>query len=291
MNEAGTVKIVIERDDGRTFTFSDESWRITYLSGLDHVEFSSHYDDSAYSEGAMPNGDHVDKRYVEIHAHMSRNFEAERQSASGFFGPEHLYKLTATYMNTTRWIGGFELRDCGKLSDYEVPTGNIHRPIDIVVQMCFNRPYLKSVDEYGKDIAATQAMIAFPYIDTVEYGHIPADISLFADVVDLVNNGDVSTAFRAELTATGTVVNPVINKGDSYVRIIDTMVTGDKYIIDAVSKKIYKNGVNNFKAIDRTSSFEGVQFTPGDNKISYGADDGELNLSVKIFFNQRYRGI
>jgi len=286
-----TYEIKIERDDGKTYTFGGSVCTLLGVDGLDSVDSDEFYNDNAMSDGSHYNGTHINNRVVTVSGKIIRNVSVERQNAVSFFVKSHRYKLYVKYNNRYLYLGGYEDEDCGVLSFYSSPLQNLNATLTIIAELTFNQPYLKSVDEFGKDIAAIQPIFAFPYIDAVMFGGVVADMPLFAAEVQIDNDGDVKTKCRVELTATGTVVNPAIYHGDQYVRLIDTLKLGDKYIIDIINGKIYKNGENNYKAIDRTSSFEGMEFEPGTNAISYDADDGRVNLRVVVYYPKLYSGV
>lgn len=115
----------------------------------------------------------------------------------------------------------------------------------------------------------------------------------FSNVVDFVNDGDVETYLRVVIIANGAVTNPSIIKDDKYVKILDTLKQDDVVEIDFTQRppSVTKNGENIINLSDRKSSFTGMQLDVGINQISYGADDGENNMSVSIYFEKRYLGI
>lgn len=115
----------------------------------------------------------------------------------------------------------------------------------------------------------------------------------FSNVVDIVNDGDVETYLRVVINANGSVTNPAIHKDGKYVKILGTLKQDDVVEIDFNQRppSVTKNGENIINLSDRTSSFTGMQLDVGINQISYGADDGENNMSVSVYFEKRYLGI
>ena len=54
-------------------------------------------------------------------------------------------------------------------------------------------------------------------------------------------------------------------------------------------KSILLNGANIIHKIDRSSTFIGL--SPGDNTLTYTADDGYMNLEVRLYYTPMYLGV
>ena len=77
----------------------------------------------------------------------------------------------------------------------------------------------------------------------------------------------------------------------TYIRVLTTMQQGDKLEINTNygEKAIYLNGSNITNRLDRTSKFIGLR--PGENVLTYTADQGYLSLVVRIFYRPMYLGV
>ena len=105
------------------------------------------------------------------------------------------------------------------------------------------------------------------------------------------NDGDAEVMPVIRINFKGSCSNPVIKKNDAYVRVLGNFVSGDLLIIDCESYRITKNGENWIHHIDRTSSFTDIRLDVGDSNISFGADTGDSNMAVYVYFNKRYLGM
>ena len=150
--------------------------------------------------------------------------------------------------------------------------------------------HMRGFDEFGKNIAAIQAMAGFPYLCNPEFGGAPTGLFEFSENVILNNDGDVDTYCKVVIKARGEVVNPKIIIGGKYVRIIDIMEDGDVITVDFTANPptVQKNGVNFIGNTDKTSSFIGMELAVGDTEVSFDADDGTNLMEVQLFYNKLY---
>ena len=151
-------------------------------------------------------------------------------------------------------------------------------------------PHFYSVDDYGKNIAAVRSCFGFPYLSGVENG-FRVGIYNFSRTVYVENTGDVETYVRMVIMAEGFVENPKVQIGDAYVRLLDVLQGGDTVEVDMVRNTIRKNGVNCIGKVDRHSSFSGMVLRPGKNLVSFGADNGDTQMKVVLYYNLRYLGV
>ena len=105
------------------------------------------------------------------------------------------------------------------------------------------------------------------------------------------NTGDVECGFVAKITAEGgTVVNPTIALGDSFIRCPLTLADGDTLTVDTrpKMKNILLNGERCF-IFDKRSEF--FTLPAGKSEISVTADRGEEFIGAVIEFKPNYCGV
>lgn len=284
-----TVRIV--REDSKEFLLDGKDWRILSLEGFGTFENDISIVDNAIGDGGIYSADRMAQKDRTISA-KSRNpvmNEVLRAFTLSFFNPKFEYTVYVTYMGKTRW---FE----GKIHMFDLPAGNIYRTMVLTVTFLSANPYLKSFDNFGKNIASIAPMCAFPFLCSVTPGTpqgTTGGIYNFAQKIVLENDGDVDTFCKAVFTAKGTVTNPKLVVNDHYVRILDIMSEGDVIIIDFTKNPptVQKNGVNFVGHCDRTSAFDDMALTVGDSIISYDADNGSNLMDVSIYYNKLYSAI
>lgn len=215
-----------------------------------------------------------------------------RREACSFFSPKYSYEVYFAYMGVIRW---FE----GRVHKFNISTNNIHKDMEMTIVFLSENPYLRSYDNFGKNIASVSGRIAFPYISAVDPNFprvmrgITGGVFNFAQKIILENDGDVDAYCRCIFEATGAVTNPKLIINDNYVRVIDEMVEGDVIEIDFTKNPptVRKNGVNYVGHCDRTSAFDEMALTIGDTEVSFDADNGTNLLRVSIYYNKLYATI
>lgn len=286
-----TVNIRIVREDTKEFNIDGTDWRLlsSGLEGFGDFDNDIAVTDNAVSDGGIITASRLAAKDRTITA-VSRNTQLNdviRQKAISFFNPKYVYKVYVTYMGLTRWAEGTILK-------FSLPTARISKAMTLTVTFLFPNPYWKSFDDFGKDIAEVEGMVAFPYLCAVDSSKAPqghtAGVYNFAKLVTLENDGDVETYCKAVFIAQGSVVNPELKIGDAYVKIIDTMASGDIIVMDFTSNPptIKKNGKNFIGHCDRTSRFDEMVLGLGDTEISFDADNGSNLLQVSIYYNKLY---
>ena len=287
---ANMVLIRIVRSDGKSFILGTGAWRILSdgLKGIDFPNFSVYSDKNGVGDGALLSGKRIDDRDVQITCKSvdpSAN-QPIREATMAFFNPKFTFKLFITYQGVTKWIEG-------ELQGFSCPSENIHRPMTLTVKFYCKDPMLKSVDDFGKDIASISAGFGFPYIESVTEKVIPcyAGIFNFNHEVVINNDGDAMTYPRVTINFSGHVVNPKIYKDNYYVRILGSFYEGDVVVIDFENCTIRKNGVNWIQHIDRSSTFTEMGLDIGDSKIGFQADDGDGNMAVFVYYNKLFLGL
>lgn len=275
------------RSDKKEFVIDGTDWKIpsdSGLSGIGMFENDITTVDNAAGDGGIITSDRIaqkDRSIVAVSVNPNLN-DVLRREAVSFFNSKFVYKVYITYMGLTRW---FE----GKIYKFNLPNGNVYRRMTLSVTFLCPNPFLKSYEDFGKNIASVVPMSGFPYLCPQNIG-VTAGKFNFAKMVVLENDGDVETYCKAVFKANGTVENPKLSIRNSYVRIIDTMREGDVIIMDftASPPTIEKNGVNYIGHCDRASAFDEMILNVGDTEISFDADDGSNQLEVSIYYNKLY---
>lgn len=283
------VKVKIVRSDGKEFSLNTDDWKIPSdgLEGFGLIENDITVTSNAVGDGGIVSSSRLAEKDRTIVA-KSRNpvlNEVLRRHAISFFSPKYDYKVYVTYMGETRWCEG-------KIYKFSLPNENVNRNMTLTVTFLCPNPYLKSYEDFGKNIAALIPMIGFPYLCATGIG-ITGGRFEFAKKVYLENDGDVDTFCRAVLKANGDVSNPCLHIDDGYVRIVDSMVDGDVIEIDftQMPPTVKKNGENCIGRCDRTSTFDEMVLKVGSSAISFSAADGDAYLDVSIYYNKLYAAL
>ena len=281
-----SVLVKFVRSDGAEFTLNDNHWKIPSdgLEGFGSFDNDISIVSNAVGDGGIVTSARVSQKDRTVKA-ISRNAdmaEILRNEATAFFNPKMTYKVYLTYMGRTRWAEG-------RVEKFSLSTGNIHQYMTLMVTVLFADPYLRSYEDFGKDIASVSGSAGFPYLCVSGQG-APTGIFNFASMVDLTNDGDVEAYCKVVITASGTVTNPKILINGHYVRVIDEMHEGDVIIMDFAANPptVRKNGANYIGHCDRTSEFDQMSLSIGHSSLQYDADHGSNMMSVSVYYNKLY---
>lgn len=287
------VSVRIVRSDRKEFNIDGTDWKIISegLEGWGMFENDITTIDNAVGDGGIIASDRIAQKDRTIVAKSSNRHinDILRKAALSFFNGKFDYSIYLTYMGTTRWCEG-------RICKFDLPTGNVNRAMTLSVTFLCPNPFLKSFDNFGRNIAAITGMCGFPYLCSKTDG-TPKGVTggrfNFAQIIVLENDGDVDTYCKAVFTARGEVVNPKLTVNGSYVRLLDTMQAGDAIVIDFTKNPptVDKNGANYIGHCDRTSAFDEMALVVGDSEISFDADTGSNLLDVSIYYNKLYGAI
>lgn len=286
---ANLVLVKIIRSDSKAFLLGTSPWKILSngLTGIDFPNFSIYSDKNGTGDGALLSGKRIDDRDIQIKCRNldTANNKSIRAAAISFFSPKFSYKVYVTYQGVTRWADA-------ELEAFKCPSENIYRPMNLTVKFFCKDGFLKSVDNFGKDIASISPGFGFPYIEALS-PLIPvyASIYNYNNAVTINNDGDAMTYPRVTINFKGEVTNPKIYKDDYYVRILDTFENGDVVEMDFEKCTITKNGTNWIQYIDRSSTFTEMGLDIGDSTVGFEADDGDSYMSVYVYYNKLYLGL
>lgn len=290
-------KITVVRNDDKKFDielmgFNNTGW-VFLKDGLEGFgEFEREISTTSIARG---NGDLIlsrrqgKKDRTIRFTNIKRNYlESERRSLLDFFRPDGTYKVYITYAGTTLWQEAEILK-------FKAPTPPKGKKLTCELIFLFPSPSWKSYDNFGKNIAGTTAMAAFPYCvkrDGAKKGFASSVLD-FSRTVEIKNDGTQETNCRVEMAINGDVKNPQIIINGHYGRMEETYHEGDLLIMDfeSIPPRVTLNGENRLGWADRTSEWEEMALKVGVNTIKYDADEGNNLMSVVVYYNKIYGAI
>lgn len=292
----GDVKLKITRSDGKTFNIGANEWRIPNdgLTNWANLPYNVSSVEIPSADGSIVTSKRVgavDRTVKAVSAEIEQNSKL-RMAAISFFNPKYTFKVHITYMGHTRWCEGEQI-------GFKVSEGNIYEPVELTWTVLCSNPYMKSVEDYGKDIAEVVPSFGFPFYSalpestaSVNYGFITG-AHMFAKTVDIENDGDVPSGMNVTITATGDVVNPSVTVGDGTIRVICNLRQGDILKLNAETRppQLTLNGVNVMQKLDRASNILDMAINPGGTTIGYDAESGEQFMNVTVRYNRQYLGV
>ena len=296
----GDVTARIVRSDGQEFMIGDGDWRIINegLENWANLPYNVFSTELPSLDGAIVTSKRVSSVDRTIIAECKGDNPDElRANAIWFFNPKFSYEVHMTYRGRTRWCSGEQI-------GFMASEGNMYRRPQLTWTILCPDPYLKSEDNFGRDIAEIVPMFAFPWYSALprnakgernKFTNENAVVSVhkFTKVIDIHNDGDVESDMIIVVKARGTVINPIISIGEGYVRLLHTLESGDVLRLDCVNRPplVTINGENAMHMLDRKSSILNLRIAVGDTTLEYDADDGYQNMSVSVFWNKKFLGV
>lgn len=138
-------------------------------------------------------------------------------------------------------------------------------------------------------------------------------------IIDIENKSGVDVGLYCVFNASASLVDPYIMNVETYekMQLLFSLNGGEKAAISTLptdtnnKKLILRDGkeinipwgksiwlftpaqynISNYKKITATQRFTFMKLHPGINRIKYGAESGESNLEVEIFFSNQYGGV
>lgn len=274
---------------------------IMKVEGLESSELEVSTTDNALVDGTHVDGKRILKRPVHIEASFrdDRDSQADRQRVIQFFNPKYTGLLTVSNCGTARKIAY-------ELEGWSFVKTSVHGQLSFVADLMCPDPYFEDMDDFGRNLAEITRQLAFPWRVLAKKGAAPdpfKGLALRGQItgyrrlsrqVSLANDGDVPTPLRIQFIARrGVVRNPkmMMVGTDRYIRVVLDMAQGDVLLVDTSDRHqvIELNGENAYHRIDRMS--EPFKLDPGGNTLEYDADEGYMNLDVRLYYTPLYLGV
>lgn len=216
-----------------------------------------------------------------------KNSDTTRMELQKYFIYGQKYKIYVTIGETTRWAEGVLYRMA-----IPEPTDEDYK-LNVTMSFKFGDPFLKSEDNFGKNIASLTPMFAFPWLSRMDKQNVygtAAGIYNFEREVHLYNDGSYEAYPTIKITFKGIVTNPEIRINDGFIRVLGTFNSDDEIVIDcSVSPMTVKNnGENILGKCDRESEFDNMNLQIGDNTLSFIAYSGSDDMNVFVYYYKPY---
>jgi phage-related protein len=216
-----------------------------------------------------------------------KNSDTARMELQKYFIYGQKYKIYVTIGETTRWADGVLYRMA-----IPEPTDEDYK-LNVTMSFKFGDPFLKSEDNFGKNIASLTPMFAFPWLSRMDKQNVygtAVGIYNFEREVHLYNDGSYEAYPTIKITFKGIVTNPEIRINDGFIRVLGTFNSDDEIVIDcSVSPMTVKNnGENILGKCDRESEFDNMNLQIGDNALSFIAYSGSDDMNVFVYYYKPY---
>ena len=275
--------IKFERDDGVVLNLSDY-FGILSIEGLGVLSQEIFTEKKAVGDGDIVTGTRLSSRTITITAcnDYAGVTDPSRDVVNDFFNPKNEFNVYITYKGVTVW--------CTCLVDTRnLPTNNIYSPQIFILSLYCPTPYLKSVDNFGKDLAGITGMMGFPILSKMDKGFIVSRRD-FSKQVFIPNDGAVDTYCCARIQLDANTRDLKIYKNEDEFILFTVLLLKDQIIeIDFEKRVVTIDGKPSPNCIDRRSSFFAID--RGGCTVSYSASINESGVHIYLYYHQLYLGV
>lgn len=284
------LKVIVENEKGEQLLLTNEvKFSVISVTGLNPPTASLSFTDNI-GDGQQFQHQRTPQRNVVINMQINGDVESNRLELYNYVQTGKTIKIYIQTYQRNVWIEG-------KVESCEVD--NFQMKTTAQISVICGDPWWKHLEQSINSIKATKKMFYFPY-STVE----PKPVGVYESIqlLNLINEGNVASGMTIEMTARGTVVNPIIYNRDTkeYIGLGSsekpfTMLNGDKVIITTYPNnkkiKLVRNAkeTNIFNYLTKGSTF--LEIGVGDNIFTFSTDEGSGNLGIVFKHYSQYKGI
>lgn len=237
-------------------------------------------------DGSRFNSSRVQERNIVITLNIKPPIERNRLELYKYFQVKRYIKIYYKTESRDAYIEGYvETFENNPFSMLQQPQISIICP----------EPYWKSVKNTTTKFSNVIPLFEFPFSissEGTEFSRLEASPTAIIDV------GEAETGAIIEFYAgTDQILNPRFynQTTNEFFGLNFDMEVGDMIIVNTQqgqkSVKLLREGVTTNILSDRMIGSSWIRFEPGENIISYDADEGAENLSVKVTVVQKYEGV
>lgn len=252
---------------------------VTNLEGFSNVDNIISSYQSVYQDGESVTNTKLSSRHLVIQGEfLYRERQEGRNKLIKVFNPKLNGKLKYINGNTVKEI------ECKPERTPVIPSTN-RATVPYIVNLYAANPFWLDEYEVSEEIVTWIGGMRFPI-------RFPNRFSMAGPkIINVINNGDVETPIRLEITGTATSPKVLNKKTGEFIKVNRTLTIDDTLVIttDFGNKRVELNEVNIFNYIDLSSTFFSLDV--GDNVIELITDDETDNTNAKITYRNRYIGV
>lgn len=279
--------LIVENEQGEQLELTqNQNYDVLEVDGLNPPTAAINTVEIAGVDGARFNSSRIQTRNIVIMLNIKPPIEINRLELYKYFRVKRYIKVY--YKNDNRNVFAE-----GYVETFENNLFGMTQQPQISI-ICPN-PFWKSVSELQVEFSNTVSLFEFPFSipsEGIEFSTIQRIITTY------INAGDVATGAIIKFYATtDQILNPKFyNRTTGQFFGLDLeMNQGDVITINTQqgekSVTLLRDGVITNILSDRTLGSTWIIFEPGENEISYGADQGQNNLNVSVIAVQKYEGV
>ena len=276
-----------EFNNSLQLTQQENRWQVLSVTGLNPPPAAIATSIIPTFDGERFNSSRLQARNVVINLAINGNAEENRMALNKVVLPKRYIKVK--YKNNTKdvFIEGFV-----ESFEYDVFEDN---KIKAMASILCPDPYWKDAAETEASMKKIINLFEFPF-------SIPPEGIAISELLnntegEILNQGSIQSGCMITIEAINSVLNPYIENITTGEKMIinKELTRGDVLTINTnrgnKSVKLYADGTTTNIINDLDESSKWITLEIGANKIIYGAEYGEENMSIKIQFRNLYGGV
>lgn len=279
--------LIVENERGEQLELThNKSYDVVEVIGLNPPTAAINTAIVSGFDGSRFNSSRIEQRNIVITLNISCPIEANRLILYKYFRVKRYVKIY--YKNGSRdvyiegYVESFENNIFTRLQQPQISI------------ICPN-PFWKSTTDINVEFSNMAALFEFPF-------SIPSEGIEFSSINKItttyINIGDVATGAIIKFYANSDqILNPIFYNRTTgkYFGLNFDMYDGDVITVNTQqgekSVTLLRDGITTNILSNRQSGSTWITFEPGENEISYGADEGQSNLNVTVTAVQKYEGV
>lgn len=277
----------VENKNGEVLTLrQNKNYEITKIEGLNPPTAMINFSEIAGVDGGLYNSSRVEMRNIVLTIRLLEPVEKNRLNLYKYFLIKQWCKIY--YSN-----GSLEVQTEGYVESIETDLFSMGEDMQVSI-MC-PKPYFESLHEIYSDVSRLISNFEFPFAiekEGIEFSYIETE-----SFTTIVNAGDIESGVIIEITAKGTVTNPILYNTrtggkfgvnvtlNEYDKLVINTNSGEKSV-HLISSGVETNIINKIM-----SGIEWFILSSGENTFSYDATSGSDQMSITFRHTTKYGGV
>lgn len=279
--------LIVENEKGEKLELTNNrNYDVLEVTGTNPPTAAINTVNVAGMDGSRFNSSRVEQRNIVITLNIQHPIEANRLTLYNFFRVKRWVKVY--YKNSHRdvYIEGY-------VENLENnPWTNLQQP---QISIICPQPYWLSISEMSVNFSSSIALFEFPFSIPAEGIEFSTLRTLTSEIIDA---GEIETGGIITFTATANqIINPKFynRTTQKFFGLDFEMQQGDLITINSMkgekSVTLLRAGVTTNLLSHRTAGSTWLTFAPGENELSFGADEGTANLRANLTLVQKFEGV
>ena len=280
-------RLIVENEKGDRLELTNNSnYDVLDVRGTNPPVAAINTVNIAGVDGSRFNSSRVEARNIVITLNIQPPIEQNRLALYNIFRVKRWVKIYYTNSRRDVYIEGY-------VESFENnPWTQLQQP---QISIICPKPFWISTSEMNIKFSSSNDLFEFPFsipAEGIEFSTRETISSAYVDVGEIETGGIIQF-----LATTNQILNPKFynRTTQKFFGLDFDMYEGDLITINTQqgekSVTLLRSGTTTNLLADRTDGSSWLTFVPGINELSYGADEGSINLVATLTIVQKYEGV